>query len=521
MAVSEYIYLLPRGWDKKAGVDRHMEALLRAHAGRIPKNLDPSGQKTRIVYEGDLPIEDLIHRAQPEAKVVSLSVTQLKNYEEIIQALTVRKKDRVFLETLDPYHQHTALSDEGLVVLRALSLSAKNFNAVGGGLQENIAGRFQRKFSDAIIQEMKELKRSGRKPQEIAGMFNCSRSFVFKVTKEIPTVPRIDDYGKLRAEIVSLEEDLTRLALDERSTSLLITFFSKYENKNTQSLYIKDLEHFLTIARQKGEIKSLNDVNDIHVMHWTKSIRQRLKPRSFNRHLSTMRALFKHLDRKKYLRENPFEEVGFSKISDRMVVTKKPSLDEMTAIIKEAERLRVNEKISWKKAKLHRNELAFKLLCGAGMRVGALAEVKLSDIKDRDGKVTLRLRSKGSNDQYEIPLDPLSVKTLKEYMELYHQKSSLDHYLLFESIIRPHKPVLTKSIHRSLCDIVKSVGANPDITVHSFRVFAAVEWYRSGMSIRDIQVRLNHKSNDQTAKYIAIEQDLPPEEFYEKLKGVI
>lgn len=518
VAISEWIYYTPRGVDLRTSEEKHIEAMRRHYQGRIPRNVDPTGHKHRHVSEGDLPLADIIHRAPDEARIIVHSAALMLSPGEIMTALRDRKADRIIIETIEPYFQHDPSHEAGLVVLHSMALLRETKRP---GAEAGVQGRFQRKFSDAVIEEIRQAKRAGRHPRDIAAQFKVSRAYVYKVTGDIPNLVRFDDYGRVKDKILSLEEELEVLALDDKSTTLLISFFAKYESEKTRALYLSDLRHFLGFIRQGREVKTLANVTEIDAISWQKKIRGTVKPRSQNRYLSSVRTIFRHMLKKNFVAENPFADLSLSKVSAREVLTKKPSLDEVRLILKEAERRRRHEPVMWKRAKLHRNEIAFRLMAAGGMRVGPICDARLSDIKERGGTSYIRLKSKGSVDHYEIPLDSDTVAHLKEYIGEWHGSSEPGHYLLFESANRPHRPVTQKILHRYLTEVVRDIKANPELTLHSFRVFAAVEWYRAGMGLRDIQQRLNHKSIEHTAKYIAIEQELPPEEFFQKLRGAI
>lgn len=518
MKISEWIYLVPRGVDPGVTRGRHVEALRRHYHGRIPRNIDPTGQKSRNVFEGDLPLTDIIHRAPPEARIIVHTAGMILSPGEVMTALKDRRADHISIETIEPYYHHDPGTDAGLAVIHSMAMLQ---TARAGAAAQDTKGRFQKKFSDDLIEQVRQAKAAGRHPKDIASQFKISRSYVYKVTKDIPTIPRVDDYGNARADIISIEDMTEGFGLDPRSVTLLVSFFTRYDNDNTRKTYAADLKKFLDFTRQKRELKSLRDITETDALFWKKALRESAKPRTQNRYLSSLRTIFSHLLKKNYIDENPFADITLAKVSAGAVITAKPSVDEVKLIIKEAERQRRHEAAMWKRAKIHRNELALRLMSTSGMRIGALSETRLSDIRQREGRVFIRLKSKGSTDHYEIPLDPETVKAAEEYIEAWHKKSDPSHYLLFDSVARPDRPVRHKPIHRFLQSIVKMLKLNPEITLHSFRVFTAVEWYRAGMGLRDIQQRLNHKSLEHTAKYIAIDQELPPEEFFQKLKDAI
>lgn len=510
MAISELSYYLPEGVSIETARSRYIEALRKAHGGKIPRNLDPGQTKGRAYYAKDQALQDLLYRLPPDARLVVWSVPEIKNPALVLSALKSRASEKISIETLEPYHHHTPAYDGGLTVLEALSMFTPEHKTGDS--------RFVRKHSDETIRMIRAAKERGRPAQDIIGQFKVSRSYYYRVTKDIPTLEKFTPFEEPKPAVAEVEESVRTLGLDARSTSALTGFLLKFESKSTRQIYLSDVKKFLTYTRLRREVTALKDIDDTDALSYQSHVRESVSPRSQNRYLSALRSLYRHLEKKKHVPENPFDDISLPRIDAKRIVTERLTMDEVTAILREAQKIRDQEKVTWKRAKHHRNQVILRTLSTCGMRIGALLKVKLSDIKRVDGLIHLSLHSKAQSHKYTIPLDEDTTRVIEDFIKAYHAASLPDHYLFFESMGRAHRPCTHKSIHRALKTIIKTLGFSQTLTHHSFRVFSAVEWYKAQMSLREIQLRLDHSSIDQTVAYISIAIGIPPEEFLSKIR---
>ena len=158
--------------------------------------------------------------------------------------------------------------------------------------------------------------------------------------------------------------------------------------------------------------------------------------------------------------------------------------------------------IADRKTIAHRNFVGIYLLSTVGMRVGSLLGIRLEDIKDRGGQTFLTMQAKG-DDEYSVCLDPVTAKVLKGFIEVYFTEKPSDSYIMFSRVNDMSRPMTSAALGMALKKIVQSCGLrNKKITAHSFRATVATEGYKAGLTLKELQMRLNHKKIEQTSAYI-------------------
>ncbi len=514
MALSELSFYLPQGITLETARARYIDALRREHGGRIPRNFDPENVRGRAYYENEDPLEDILYRLPINSRLIVWSVAEISDAAETLSALKARASERISMQTLEPNFLHDPSSEQGLVVLKALSMALPR--------SKETDSRFVRRHSDDTLRLIREAKKRGRPAAEIIGQYKISRSYFYKVTTDIATLEVVTPFETAKPNVIELLERVKEgLKLDEKSSTFVTQWLMRFEKESTRTPYFSDVKKFLSFLRKSEEITSLQKIDEYAALRYQEYIRKNIKPRSQNRYLSSLKSLFSHLEKRKFVTENPFSDVLLSKVGVKTIVTYCLTTPEASAIVRHAEERRREERVTWKRAKLHRNELIFKILATTARRIGFVLDLRLSDLDLKGDLVALRFKRKTSSEKERVQLDPDTSADLREYLSLYHKDmTNHNHFLFFNSMHIPEKQAAYKSVSRAFDSACEKEGVNSAAVPHSFRVHAAVEWYKGGMPLREIQLRLDHASIEQTAKYIALALGLPPEDFFKSLKGV-
>jgi integrase/recombinase XerD len=132
------------------------------------------------------------------------------------------------------------------------------------------------------------------------------------------------------------------------------------------------------------------------------------------------------------------------------------------------------------------------LIYSAGLRLGELLELKLSDIDTDSMRIHIR-QAKGKKDRY-VMLSQNTYNILKEYIKEYNPQS-----LIIEGksggIYSP------KSVQSVFKRAVQKAGIKKKVTVHSLRHSFATHLLDDGTDIRYIQELLGHKRLETTQIY--------------------
>ena len=130
----------------------------------------------------------------------------------------------------------------------------------------------------------------------------------------------------------------------------------------------------------------------------------------------------------------------------------------------------------------------------AGLRVGELLNLKVSDIDSASMKIRVR-NGKGNKERYTI----LSTKNLNALRTYYKLFKPLDY--LFAN---PHtnKPLSTRTIQKVFSDQRSILNFPKDATIHSLRHSFATHLLLSGTSIAAIQKLLGHAHIGTTSIYL-------------------
>jgi site-specific recombinase XerD len=133
------------------------------------------------------------------------------------------------------------------------------------------------------------------------------------------------------------------------------------------------------------------------------------------------------------------------------------------------------------------------LAYGAGLRVGEVAQLRLSDI-DRERHVIHVRQGKGKKDRYTM-LSPALAEMLDRYL---WAAQPVD--LLFTTR-SPDRPITRSTVLRYCIAARQAAGLDKQISPHTLRHSFATHLLEAGTDLRVIQVLLGHASPRTTAIY--------------------
>lgn len=143
-----------------------------------------------------------------------------------------------------------------------------------------------------------------------------------------------------------------------------------------------------------------------------------------------------------------------------------------------------------------KQKVMFSLIYSAGLRVGELCELKITDI-DSD-RMQIRVRqSKGRKDRYVV-LSKNILTGLRKYVLSYHPK-----IYLFNGREKG-SPIGTSAVQQSFRLAMKKAKINKEASVHTLRHSFATHLLEEGIDIITIKEQLGHSCIDTTMMYLHV-----------------
>lgn len=143
-----------------------------------------------------------------------------------------------------------------------------------------------------------------------------------------------------------------------------------------------------------------------------------------------------------------------------------------------------------------KQRVLFALIYSAGLRVGEVCRLKISDI-DSDRMLIRIIKSKGKADRY-VPLSGYILKGLRRYV-----KSAKPKAYLFNGKVKG-EPLGKSAVQQSFRLAVKKAGIIKDVCVHSLRHSYATHLLEQGVDIVTIKELLGHATIETTMMYLHV-----------------
>jgi len=242
--------------------------------------------------------------------------------------------------------------------------------------------------------------------------------------------------------------------------------------------YKKDLEQFIgyLVAEQIGDVKS---VTKEHVSAFIqKLITENYTKKSASRKLNSIRTFFRFLKQEEVINQNPSLEVSHPKY------TQSPP--------------RILSKLEYRGLRDFAKEdprtyAIVELLLQTGLRIGELAAIKLSDIKDDSLAINKR----------NIPLNKAVKKAIDDYVEVRHKTA--DGHLF---VTKTGRPLLIRNIRTIISRCFREIGID-NAKVQDLRNTFIAYQLMSGASISYISKIVGHKRLSSTEKYLNLVKEAP------------
>jgi site-specific recombinase XerD len=226
-------------------------------------------------------------------------------------------------------------------------------------------------------------------------------------------------------------------------------------------------------------------------------LNQAAKPKTINRRLAALAAYAHWLEQAGYVRNarNPVQ--GVKAVKEVALAPKWLNKKQRAALLRAVDKEVEDAMRRYPRLRLMylRDAAIVKLILYAGLRVGEIVQLRMSDIilDERRGSVIIR-EGKGTK-RREIPLNVKARKALLEYLIMRPNVESDD---LF--IGQRNDGVQSKTIQRAVQRFAKKVGVK-NVTPHTLRHSFAKALIDAGVTLEKVAMLLGHSNLNTTRIY--------------------
>ena len=250
-------------------------------------------------------------------------------------------------------------------------------------------------------------------------------------------------------------------------------------SNNTQDSYRFDLLDFSKYLEENkiNDLKSLDEKDIINYLTYLKDDKK-LKARSIERHITTLRMLYKYLIKNEILTNDITANIDNLKLGRHLpdVLT----VDEVNDLLD----IKINTVFDI------RTKAMLEIMYSSGLRVSELVNLELSDIDTYND--TILINGKGSKERI-VPIGEYSKKYLNDYLQVRNELIKRKNGNPDKLFLNNHgMPITRNGFNFLLNNILKEKGIKKNITPHTLRHSFATHMLDNGADLRSIQELLGH-----------------------------
>lgn len=270
-------------------------------------------------------------------------------------------------------------------------------------------------------------------------------------------------------------------------------FLGRIRNGHTRRAYQQAVSAFLTWCdRQRVELQGITPgmVGQYFDQHTGSPPTKKL-------HMSAIRGLFDVLVQRHVLILNPALSVRTERYSVTEGRTPEITIEQVRQL---RDSIRLDSVVD------HRDLAIINMLTFTAARVGAIAKLRIRDLRDDGRHMSVRFREKGGK-QRLIPVRISLQDELEEYLRQSRMSDETDKDLpLFRtaggrSAQLSNRPMSGVDILRMIRRRLKQAGLPTVISCHSFRACAATDLLLQSVPLEDVQYLLGHSDSRVTRLY--------------------
>ena len=265
-----------------------------------------------------------------------------------------------------------------------------------------------------------------------------------------------------------------------RHVDKFLTYLEIEKNYSPHTLlnYKIDLEEFFNIVK----VADIAKINYLDLRKYLAQLRTRQhKPRTMARKLSSLRSLFKFLNREGYIKNNP------------AVLLVTPKLDKtLPKFLSEKETVQLLESPPKKGILGLRDRAMLETLYSSGLRVSELVGLNVDSVDTISNIV--RVMGKGKKERL-VPIGDKAVDAIHEYLKV--RKGSSQAMFLNKNSKRLSDRSVRKIINKHILKTSMRMNVSPHVLRHSF----ATHLLNRGADLRSVQELLGHVNLSTTQIY--------------------
>jgi len=288
-------------------------------------------------------------------------------------------------------------------------------------------------------------------------------------------------------------------------------------SKLTTIAYVADLERLRSFAEAKlGRAPVLADLTVMLLRGFLADLSRTVAPPTVARKLASVRSMFRFLERRGTVRENPAMQLASPKL--RRGLPARLSVDHSSALMTEpaADALSARRSPDDREVEALRDRAVLELLYGAGLRVSELAGLSIDSV-DLAGE-TVRVIGKGNKERI-VPLGSKARAAIEAWLSRRPEFASVlqDAAKGDDAEKRDSARALFLSTRgrrlrvRSIQLLVRKWGltatGRTDVHPHALRHSFATHLLDGGADLRSIQELLGHSSLSTTQRYTHVSVD--------------
>jgi len=269
----------------------------------------------------------------------------------------------------------------------------------------------------------------------------------------------------------------------------------KKYSQHTLNSYRTDIFYFFNfLSLSQEKIINKNDVESLTIYHFRKWLAARQSNHinaSNARALSSLRSLFHFANENSLIKNQEISKIKTPKIPKP--IPKAVDQIDIKEILESITKLQKNE---WE---AKRDEALLTLIYGCGLRISEALAVNQKSLSNGE---TLIVTGKG-NKQRMVPLLPIVIKKINEYLAICPFKAKFDDSIFFS---RKGNAYSRRDFSGIILKIRKNLNLSETITPHAFRHSFATHLLEAGGDLRTIQELLGHQSLSTTQRYTKIDK---------------
>ena len=247
-------------------------------------------------------------------------------------------------------------------------------------------------------------------------------------------------------------------------------------SNNTYESYAFDLECFSNYFKNK-DIKSIKENDIVNYLEYLKNTKK-LNSRSIERHLTTLRGLFKYLVKMEVLKYDITKNIDNLKIGIHLPQTL--SLEEVELLMD----IKLDNPFNY------RTKAMLEVMYGSGLRVSELVNLTLNDIDLYND--TILIHGKGSKERI-VPLGDYAKTYLVKYLDIRNSLIKRKNGNPDKLFLNNHGlPITRNGFNFLLNNLLKEKGIDKKVTPHTLRHSFATHMLDNGADLRTIQELLGH-----------------------------